>query len=72
MKNNAFAGACIDEKPGEPECLAKEQLNGLFSQRSKSNGLHCQLDFSGDTGFNNFRLVFEDDIDSGNSGRRVA
>ena len=72
MKNNAFAGTCIDEKPGEPKSLPKKQLNGLFSQPSESNSLYCQLDFSGDTGFNNFRLVFENDIDSGNSSRRVA
>ena len=37
MKNNAFAGACIDEKSGKPESFTKGQLGCLFSQRSESN-----------------------------------
>ena len=37
MKNNAFAGACIDEKSGKPESFTEGQLGCLFSQRSESN-----------------------------------
>ena len=71
MKNNAFAGARIDEKTGESKSLAQCKRGCLFSQRSKSNRFYRQLDFPGNTRFKNFRLVLENDIDSGNSGGRV-
>ena len=71
MKYNAFAGARINEKTGKPESLAQCKPGCLFSQRSKSNRLHRQFDFPGNVRFNNFRLVFENDVEGGNSGGRV-
>jgi hypothetical protein len=72
MKNNAFAGARIDEKTREPERLAQRKLDGLLSQRSESNCLDRQLDLSADTRFKHFRLVFENEVDGGDSSGCVA
>ena len=72
MKNNAFAGACIDEKTGEPERLAQRKLDGLFGQRSKSNRPYRQFDLSVHPGFQHFRRVFENEINGRDSSGRVA
>ena len=72
MKNNALAGARIDEKSREPESFTQGEPDCLFSQRSKGNGFERQFDLSGNTRFKNFRLVFENEIDRGDSSGRVA
>ena len=72
MKNNAFAGTRIGQETGEPDGFSQRKLEGLFSQRSKGNGPDRQLDLSVHTGFENFRLVFKDEVDGGDSDGRVA
>lgn len=49
MKNNALAGARIDEKSREPESFTQGEPDCLFSQRSEGNGPERQLDLSGNT-----------------------
>jgi hypothetical protein len=72
VKNDAFAGARIDQKPCEPEDLTQSQLTDLFGHRSKSDGPDGQFDFSGCTGLGDFGLMLEDEIRGWDSSWRVA
>ena len=72
MKNQAFAGACIDQKSCQPEARSQGQPTALFSQRAKGNRSYRQLDLPDSTCFDHFRLVFEYKIGCWNAGRRVA
>jgi hypothetical protein len=72
MKHDTFAATRIDQKTGEPQGLAQCQPARLLSQRAKGNRLDRQLDLPGGTCLDHFRLVFEDEVGSGDSSGRVA
>jgi hypothetical protein len=72
VQNKAFAGTRIDQKTCEPENSAQREPTGLFGQRAKGDCSDGQLDLPGDPCFNNFRLVFENEIGCWDAGGRVA
>ena len=72
VKNDAFAGARIDQETGEQKSFSHFKQACCFCPRAEGDCSYCQLDLSAGTAFNHFGLVFEDKVKGGNSSGRVA
>ena len=72
MENDTFTVAGVAQKTLEPPDTADSLLCKPLSQCAESHCFHCHLDLSGLTCFLCFRLVFELQVQGGDSSGRVA